>query len=117
MLSYAGRATLIRSTALAIPVYVMMSFQLPKTMCNIIDKKVHNFWLHYSKHGLFTTILANSIWKWRNRILFQQILPDPQQILHEILQTFEEFMALSENNRTSDTNPTVSLHQNKWKAP
>jgi len=42
-LSLAGRATLIQSTLATIPAYVMQSTRLPRSICDLLDKKVRRF--------------------------------------------------------------------------
>jgi hypothetical protein len=43
-LSFAGRGTLIRAVAQAIPTYIMSSFLIPKGICEQIEKMICNFW-------------------------------------------------------------------------
>ena len=42
-LSWMGRATLIKSVAMAIPSYYMAAFQLPKSLCEEMDSCVKSF--------------------------------------------------------------------------
>ena len=49
LLSYAGRATLIKSTALAMPTYAMQAFLLPKTIYQTLDGKIRDFWWGHNK--------------------------------------------------------------------
>jgi len=42
-LSLAGRLTLIQSTITAIPAYVMQSACLPRSMCDMLDKRIRRF--------------------------------------------------------------------------
>ncbi|GAU16215.1 hypothetical protein TSUD_298470 [Trifolium subterraneum] len=43
-LSFAGRGTLIKAVAQAIPTYLMSSFLLPKGLCNFLDQMTSKFW-------------------------------------------------------------------------
>jgi hypothetical protein len=43
-LSFAGRSTLIKAVAQAIPTYIMSCFLLPKELCNHIERMVCRFW-------------------------------------------------------------------------
>ncbi|PNX98065.1 ribonuclease H [Trifolium pratense] len=43
-LSFAGRGTLIKAVAQAIPTYLMSSFLLPKGVCDQLEKMICNFW-------------------------------------------------------------------------
>jgi hypothetical protein len=43
-LSFAGRGTLIRVVAQAIPTYIMSSFLIPIGICEQIEKMICNFW-------------------------------------------------------------------------
>jgi hypothetical protein len=43
-LSFAGRATLIKAVAQAIPTYIMSSFLLPKGLCDHMESLISNFW-------------------------------------------------------------------------
>lgn len=43
-LSFAGRATLIKAVAQAIPTYVMSNFLLPKGLCDQMESQICNFW-------------------------------------------------------------------------
>ncbi|XP_062021341.1 uncharacterized protein LOC133737882 [Rosa rugosa] len=43
-LSMAGRETLIKSVALAVPAYSMACFKLPKGLCNELNAALGNFW-------------------------------------------------------------------------
>ncbi|KAK6131598.1 hypothetical protein DH2020_034612 [Rehmannia glutinosa] len=43
-LSVAGKLTLIKSVAQAIPMYIMSCFQIPADTCHQIDKLIANFW-------------------------------------------------------------------------
>ncbi|CAL1366863.1 unnamed protein product [Linum trigynum] len=43
-LSWAARETLIKSVALALPLYVMSCFRLPLSLCRLLDKHVARFW-------------------------------------------------------------------------
>jgi hypothetical protein len=43
-LSFAGRSTLIKAVAQAIPTYVMSCFLLPKELCNHLESLICNFW-------------------------------------------------------------------------
>ena len=54
-----GRATLIKSVALSIPLYTMSSFKLPKKICQDLDVVVRKFWCNPRKEGnCFHTPLA-----------------------------------------------------------
>lgn len=58
-LSWMGRATLIKSVALSIPLYTMSSFKLPKKICQDLDAVVQKFWWNPRKEGnCFHTPLA-----------------------------------------------------------
>ncbi|MCH84159.1 ribonuclease H protein, partial [Trifolium medium] len=43
-LSFAGRGTLIKAVAQAIPTYLMSSFLLPKGLCNLLEQMSSKFW-------------------------------------------------------------------------
>jgi hypothetical protein len=43
-LSFAGRATLIKAVAQAIPTYIMSSFLLPKSFCEHMESQICKFW-------------------------------------------------------------------------
>ena len=43
-LSWIGRATLIKSVALTIPIYTMAAIQLPKKLCEEMDSVIRRFW-------------------------------------------------------------------------
>jgi hypothetical protein len=43
-LSFAGRATLIKVVAQAIPTYLMSSFLFPKGLCDHMERQISNFW-------------------------------------------------------------------------
>jgi hypothetical protein len=43
-LSFAGRSTLIKVVAQAIPTYVMSCYLLPKELCNHMESMICNFW-------------------------------------------------------------------------
>jgi hypothetical protein len=43
-LSFAGRATLIKAVAQAIPTYIMSNFLLPKGLCDQMESQICNFW-------------------------------------------------------------------------
>jgi hypothetical protein len=43
-LSFAGRATLIKVVAQAIPTYIMSSFLLPKSLCDHMESQISKFW-------------------------------------------------------------------------
>jgi hypothetical protein len=43
-LSFAGRGTLIRAVAQAIPTYIMSSFLIPKNICDQMERMICNFW-------------------------------------------------------------------------
>jgi hypothetical protein len=43
-LSFAGRATLIKAVAQAIPTYIMSSFLLPKSFCDHMESQICKFW-------------------------------------------------------------------------
>jgi hypothetical protein len=43
-LSFAGRSTLIKAVAQAIPTYVMSSFLIPKGVCDQMEKMICRFW-------------------------------------------------------------------------
>jgi hypothetical protein len=43
-LSFAGRATLIKAVAQAIPTYIMSSFLLPKGLCDHMESQISRFW-------------------------------------------------------------------------
>jgi hypothetical protein len=43
-LSFAGRATLIKAVAQAIPTYIMSSFLIPKGLCDHMESQISNFW-------------------------------------------------------------------------
>ena len=42
-LSLAGRITLIKSTIIAIPAYVMQSMRLPRSVCDDLDRRIRRF--------------------------------------------------------------------------
>jgi len=42
-LSLAGRITLIQSTITTIPAYVMQSARLPRSVCDVLDKRIRRF--------------------------------------------------------------------------
>lgn len=44
VLSYAGRATLVQSVAMAIPMYTMGSNLLTKKVCREMDSRMRDFW-------------------------------------------------------------------------
>ncbi|KAL5555923.1 hypothetical protein UlMin_038159 [Ulmus minor] len=44
LLSKAGRLTLIKSMALALPIYAMHSIKVPKTICAQMDARIRRFW-------------------------------------------------------------------------
>jgi hypothetical protein len=50
-LSQMGHATLIKSIALASPMYVMSAFKLPKGLCAELDAMVRKFWWNPKKEG------------------------------------------------------------------
>lgn len=50
-LSMAGRTTLVKVIAMAIPSFVMQSFILPKRMCEKIDNMVFTFWWGFTEPG------------------------------------------------------------------
>ena len=60
-----GRATLIKSIALASPVYVMSAFKLPKSLCAELDAMVKKFWWNPKKEGsrLYTPMAWSDICK------------------------------------------------------
>jgi hypothetical protein len=43
-LSFAGRATLVKVVAQAIPTYIMSSFLLPKSFCDHMENQICKFW-------------------------------------------------------------------------
>jgi ribonuclease HI len=43
-LSWAGRATLIKSVAMALPVYTFSSSDVPNTICDKLDASIRRFW-------------------------------------------------------------------------
>jgi hypothetical protein len=43
-LSFAGRATLIKAVAQAIPTYIMSSCLIPKGLCDHMESQISNFW-------------------------------------------------------------------------
>lgn len=49
-LSLAGRTTLIRVVATAMPLYSVSIFLLPKGWCEDIDKMLKDFWWGFSAH-------------------------------------------------------------------
>lgn len=49
MLSFAGRATLVKSVISALPSYTMSAVQLPISLCTKMDQKVRMFWWGHSK--------------------------------------------------------------------
>jgi hypothetical protein len=50
-LSWAGRATLIKSVALPTPIYGMSTFKFPKGLCEELDAIVRKFWWSPKKDG------------------------------------------------------------------
>ena len=48
-LSWAGRCTLIKSVAQAIPTYTMSTFEVPATICDNIDAITRRFWWNPKK--------------------------------------------------------------------
>lgn len=44
VLSFAGRATLVKSAAMSMPIYAMSTFQLPISTCDAMDSKMCRFW-------------------------------------------------------------------------
>uniref|UniRef100_A0A2N9G9A9 Reverse transcriptase domain-containing protein n=1 Tax=Fagus sylvatica TaxID=28930 RepID=A0A2N9G9A9_FAGSY len=50
-LSWAGRATLIKSVAMAIPVYSFSSSNVPTTICDKMDASIRRFWWNPSKES------------------------------------------------------------------
>jgi hypothetical protein len=50
-ISWAGRATLIKSVALPTPIYGMSTFKFPKGLCEKLDAIVSNFWWSPKKDG------------------------------------------------------------------
>ena len=58
-LSRAGRTTLIKSVAQAIPNYVMSSFSIPYSVCDKLDALSCRFWWKSkSQNGLFLALTA-----------------------------------------------------------
>lgn len=47
MLSFAGRATLIKAVLSAAPSYTMMHYALPKNLCEKMDSKMRSFWWNH----------------------------------------------------------------------
>ena len=64
-LSWAGRATLIKSVAQSILSYAMSAFRLPKGLCSDLDAVVRKFWWNPSKDGnsFFTPLAWTSLCK------------------------------------------------------
>ena len=50
-LSWAGKATLIKSVAMAIPVYSFSSSNIPTTICDKMDAFIRHFWWNPSKES------------------------------------------------------------------
>ena len=50
-LSWIGRATLVKSIALATPLYTKSSFLIPKSLCEEMDSMLKNFWWSPSKNS------------------------------------------------------------------
>lgn len=44
LLSQAGKEVMVKSVALALPVYCMSCFKLPKGICNAVNKEVAAYW-------------------------------------------------------------------------
>ena len=44
LLSIRGREILIKSIAQVVPTYTMSYFQLPKTLCDDLERMMRNFW-------------------------------------------------------------------------
>lgn len=60
-LSQAGRCTLIRAVANALPTYCMSTFLLPKAWCSEIDAKLKNFfWGFDNSHSKHCTPIFGS---------------------------------------------------------
>ena len=58
-LSWAGRATLIKSVAFAIPSYSMSVLQFPKGLCDQLDAIVRRFWWNpKSDKGTYSSPIA-----------------------------------------------------------
>jgi hypothetical protein len=49
-LSWAGRVTLIKSVAMALPIYSFSSSDVPTTICDKMDASIHRFWWNPSKN-------------------------------------------------------------------
>ena len=50
-LSWMGRATLVKSIALATPLYTMSCFLIPKSLCEEMDSMLKKFWWSPSKNS------------------------------------------------------------------
>ncbi|KAL3844844.1 hypothetical protein ACJIZ3_002247 [Penstemon smallii] len=50
-LSQAGRAVLIKAVAQAIPAYIMSTFLLPVSICDLLDKTIRKFWWGENEKG------------------------------------------------------------------
>ena len=64
LLSIGGREILIKSVAQAMLTYTMSCFQLPKTLCDDLERMMRNFWWGQRNqetklHGLFGRNYAN----------------------------------------------------------
>lgn len=51
LLSFAGKEILIKSVLMALPIYPMMCFKIPSSVCKRITSIIYKFWWSNSKEG------------------------------------------------------------------
>ena len=56
-LSWAGRATLIKSVAQSIPTYTMAALQFPKKLCDQLDSVGRRFWWNPKRSQVISGLL------------------------------------------------------------